>query len=475
MHDRLQQYAIDPAAFFADLIIPSSTGPTRFADCWAPFQVEWFQAVAPSLLAVAKGESPPIGRFWVERTKGASKDSDLALCLIWLLAFTKRPLDCQVAAADQDQGDEVRKAARDVLRLNPWVAERVRVQNWKIICDATESACDIVAADVGGSHGSRPDVLFVNELSHVHDGKQDFVLTLLDNASKKPQGLVLVATNAGFAGSWQIKLREMAQDSDRWHFHVFDRPAPWVSQAEIDEAKRRSSSSRYFRLWWGRWCAGTGDALDPEDIAACTDPNARPMNGDERGFGFVAGLDLGLTSDRSALCALGIDGASQRSRLAACEAWSAGPNGQVDLEQVRFGVLQLHWQLRGNLVVGYDPWQCEYMALTLRREGVNMVAVPFSGKNLDTMASAVLMAFRSRTITLYPDPHLLADLSRLSIVEKSYGYRLQATKDKSGHADRATAFAIAASGIMPTIGDYSEPIHDEVVGHIGLDGSFNIF
>jgi len=80
-----------------------------------------------------------------------------------------------------DQADELRKAAKDILRLNPWLATRIEIQSWKIICNATASECEIIAADVAGSHGARPDVLILNELSHVT--KQEFAENLLDNAA----------------------------------------------------------------------------------------------------------------------------------------------------------------------------------------------------------------------------------------------------------------------------------------------------
>ena len=93
--------------------------------------------------------------------------------------------------------------------------------------------------------------------------------------------------------------------------------------------------------------------------------------------------------------------------------------------------------------VFYDPWQAEYMAQTLRNDGVRMEPMPFTGQNLTKMASVLLETFRSRRIDLYPDAQLIADLERLSIVERSYGYRLESTRDETGHADRATALAIA--------------------------------
>ena len=192
----IKKFATDPLAFFDALIIPSAVGYKPFVEVMADYQRDWFKAIAPSLLAVAAGEKPPIGRFWSERTKGGSKDSDCACVLLWLLAFCPRKLDMQVGAADKDQAGELKKAAADILRQNDWLATRVEVQAWSLVCKATGSECSIVASDVASSHGARPDIVVMNELSHVT--KEEFASNLLDNATKKPMGIVIVATNAGF-------------------------------------------------------------------------------------------------------------------------------------------------------------------------------------------------------------------------------------------------------------------------------------
>lgn len=437
----LKVFAADPAAFQAELIIPSAHGRKRFGDIMADFQRERFDGINPALIAIANGEKPDIGRHWWEATKGASKDSDLAVCLLWLLAFTQRPLLCQVGAADQDQADELRKAAKDILRLNPWLAARVEVQSWKIVCKATNGDCEIIAADTAGSHGARPDVLILNELSHIT--KQEFAENLMDNAAKVPHGLAVLATNSGFLGTWQERWRKIAETSDRWRMHTYSRPAPWLDDAEIDEAKRRNSRARFLRLWWGIWASTSGDALDEADILAAVDDSLGPMRGMQEGYSFVAGLDLGIKQDHSALVVIGIDRKTQRLRLADAKSWKPCPTThRVNLITVEREVLEANKRF-GLSVVGYDPYQAALLAQRLELQLVKMQEVTFTGNNLNTMASTLLDVFRSRRLTLYDHPQLIADLGRLSIDEKSYGHRLSATRDESGHADLATALAIA--------------------------------
>lgn len=435
----IRSFAADPMKFFDALIIPSAKGNRPFKEVMAPHQREWFQTVAPSLLAVAAGKQPPIGRFWSERTKGGSKDSDIACCLLWLLAFSRQKLDMQVGAADRDQALELKKAAADILRLNEWLGTRVDVQSWSLVCGATGSECDILAADVAGSHGARPDVLVLNELSHV--AKQEFAENLMDNATKKPQGLVIVATNAGLLGTWQHSWREMARESPRWDFHQFAQPAPWLSDAEIQEAQRRNSRARYDRLFWGTWVSQSGDALDQADIDACT--TLPGPSGRQPGCFYAAGVDIGVKHDHSAVVVVSGRRDTQELQLAFAQSWSPDPaTGKVDLIAVESTILMLNQRFK-FAAVGYDPFQAALLAQRLDRMRVKVQEVPFVGKHLNVMASTLLEVFRSHRLRLYPHPQLISDLGRLSIVEKSYGHRLEATKDQNGHADTATALAIA--------------------------------
>jgi phage terminase large subunit-like protein len=362
--------------------------------------------------------------------------------LLWLLAFSRQKLDMEVGAADRDQAAELKKAAADILRLNDWLAQRIEVQSWTVLCKATGSECNIIATDVAGSHGSRPDVVVMNELSHVT--KEEFSQNLLDNASKKPRGLVIVATNAGFVGSWQEVWRTMARQSERWHFHSYCQPAPWLSDAEVEEAARRNSRARQARLYWGQWVSQSGDCLDSDDLQASINLSLAPWTGQLTGQEFfVGGLDLGVKQDHSALAVVALDRRSLQLRLVGAQSWSPDPaTGKVNLMAVERAVVHAHEQF-GLTTCGYDPHQCALLAQRCEQSGVPMKEMTFVGANLNLMAATLLDVFRSRRIELYNHPGLIADLGRLTIAEKSYGYKLEAVRDERGHADLAIALAIA--------------------------------
>src|SRR4051812_10224742 len=123
----IRNYANSFLAFAADVPIRVGGELRRFAEVATPFQLTWLSTVAPSAEAVAKGKQPPIGRVWCEATKGNGKSSLNAILVLWLMAFSRRALRIQIAAADQAQAAEVREAAAGVKRALPWLDERVRI------------------------------------------------------------------------------------------------------------------------------------------------------------------------------------------------------------------------------------------------------------------------------------------------------------------------------------------------------------
>lgn len=451
-----QHFSEDDLLYFASgLQMPTSTGTREFSECMAPFQREFFAAVAPSLIAVREGRKPQCRRFWVERTKGASKDSDLAICLLWLLAFPKRPITVQVGAGDRGQAAIIRKRMEEILFCNEWLQSRVEIRMNRVVSFPGHLVeVEIMASDAKTAHGGAPNVTVLNELTHVQ--RWEFMQTMMSNASKVPWGLTLIVTNAGTKGTKAEVWRKNAiKNKDKWRCLFWDKPAPWIDQNDVEDEKQRMPSlSEFNRLWFGRWSSGKGDALSEEDITRCLSVHSGPMEKPEPGWICVAGLDLGVSHDHSGLVVLGTNPAEQRIRILTFRSWKPdivadGGSKEVDLvavEQACFDVFRRY----GIVWFGYDPAAGgSYMAQILRRKQVPMREMTFSSQtNLSLMATSLVQAMKDRKLDGYDDAEgtLRRDLGKFSIKSRvagrEWGYKLDAVSDETGHADVGTALVI---------------------------------
>ena len=194
--------------------------------------------------------------------------------------------------------------------------------------------------------------------------------SLISSAAKRSNCLLVVISNAGFVDSWQWSVREAARTDPAWIFSRLDGPqASWLTADRLAEQRRMLPAVAYARLWENQWSSGGGDALTPADIAAAFLPDLQPMTGKEPGWLFVAGVDLGLTRDCSAVVVLGVPagGKSGRIRLAHNRLWRPTLGKKIDLTEVERHVLDLDAQY--NLeTVAFDPWQMEHLAQRLEAD-----------------------------------------------------------------------------------------------------------
>ena len=471
-----QEQCPDDFLFFArGLKIASQTGPKVFERVIQVFQRRAFEDMAPSIQQLRDGTMPKCRRWWIERTKKAGKDSDLALVVLWLLAFPTRPFYIQIAAADKNQAKIVKERMSHLLHWNPWLNDHIEMINWEVRSKKLKrdgqplAKLDIMSSDIAGAHGGTPDLLIMNELSHVV--KWEFVENLMDNADGVAMGMVIIATNAGFKGTKAEVWRKTAMLGDNWGVHVLDSPAPWHSKETIQEAKRRNTRTRYKRLWYGHWASGKGDALDEEAITACFSlggPTLKP----ESGWRYIAGVDLGITHDHSGVVFIGVHEREQRVRLMAMQAWEpAESTGEVDLQAVEDYILAMTRLFRPAAVY-FDPTEARLMMQQLRKKGVPAREFSFSNTtNLNRMAECIISLVENRRLELYDDldGRLRRDFGKFNIVEKAYGYKLEAVRDEFGHADVGTALAICCPAITDILAGLGLGPDDDLLCE-GADG-----
>lgn len=434
--------------FCRGLYIKAQTGKKRFERVMAPFQRTCFEELAPSLEQLRDGAMPDKRRWWIERTKKASKDADLAVVIAWLVAFPTRPFYGQIGAADRGQAGIVRDRLSDLLFYNPWLNDKMELVGNEIRSKVLRqngkplALIDIESSDVTGSHGGTPDILIVNELSHIT--RFEFAETMMDNADGVAQGMVIIATNAGVKNSkpWQWRCAAIA--SPEWSVHVVSAPAPWHTSNTLAEAKKRNSKSRYARLWKGEWVAGGGDVFDEVDIDSIFCLPYPDTFVPLPGWDYLAGLDLGISNDHAGFVIMGVNQKIRKIRLAFMKRWNPrDADGEVDLQDVEDTLLAMCQCFR-TICMFYDPYQAVFMAQRARKKITVREMTFSSGKNLTDMANALKQSVENRMLELFdePDGSLRNDFDKIKIMEKSYGYKIEATRDDRGHADVGTALAI---------------------------------
>jgi hypothetical protein len=450
--------------FTLGLTIPSAAGPRLFSSCIQPFQTRCFRALAPTLHAVRDGLTPPIRRFWIERTKKAGKDSDLACCLLWLMAFPRRPILVQVCAANQKQAGIIKRRAADLLFYNFWLNGLVQIQQNRILPTNRMGEVVVEATDTsGGAHGETPDLLVLNELVHV--AKWSAMEAHRNNADGVPRGVVVVSTNAGIKGTKAELWRKAAlNDSNRWKVEIWNKRSPWTNKGDVDEARKRDPiGAEFSRLWEGKWVSGTGDAVDDAAIDRCFCLDG-PLDKLEKGQTCVAGLDLGVSHDHAGLAVTGVCREDQRIKLAYMEGWE--PDMRTEEGKLEVNLMDVEkrclWanQAFSPVWFGYDPAAGgSFMAQRLRKQGVPMREMTFAApSNLTLMARSFVLSVKGGRLECYDDweGRLRRDFGKFNIEHRPpSNYKLVAVSDEYGHADVGTALVICLPKALELLGGFA--------------------
>lgn len=437
-----------PAEFRARLLIDCNGKPTPLARVIEPWQRADFEAMDPALRRVV-GHSVPDARLWhwLERPRGHSKTSDIAVCVVWLLFASNRMLSGVVAAADQEQAKFLQRAVDRLVRLNPWLGDSLEVQRSRVINKRTGSECLIITSDAPSSYGLECDFIVADEITHWC--KRELFDSLWSTTAKRDPCLLLCIMNAGFQTSWCWPLRELVRTDPEWHFSRLEGPqASWISPKMLAAQERLLPAIAYARLWLNQWATGSGDALAETDITTAIKdtPIAMPSCDEVT----VGGLDIGLKRDATGWVCVAKD-RNGLNRVIAVRRWQAERGETVDLADVERAILadaRLYHLRR----VAADPTEAQYLLQRLARNGVTAVERRQLGDKLVAQAAALVTAFRDQRIEIPADPMLLRELRTARVEEKSYGVRLTAERTSAGHGDVVTALSIAiaeAQGLQP--------------------------
>ena len=158
----------------------------------------------------------------------------------------------------------------------------------------------------------------------------------------------------------------------------------------------------------------------------------------------VAGCDLGWKHDSTAIVIVAADTFTGRLRVVEVVLFTPMPGQPVSLLEVE----QALWELTDVYSLSriyIDPAQAEQMIEGLAMRGVPVEGFPPTAANNTRMAEVCWRIFRERAIDIGEhEQRLLADLSKMSIVERSANsLKCQFPRDASGHCDAGAAALLA--------------------------------
>ena len=310
IHRRQRQQALamsSPPHFRQRLAL--SLSPKRYLryeiQAW---QINDFQALDTAWLHLAgrasavttetiSATSPvPIRRAYIERPRGHSKTSDMAIQIAWILLSARTPVNGMAAAADREQAALLLRAIQNLKHVNPTLCGDLSFVEGAVRNSRTGSRLDLISSDVRSSYGILPDFMICDELSHWPG--PDLWYSLLSSAAKKPSCVLAVLTNAGVGRGWAWDMRENASRSPDWYFSSLDRPlAPWITEQSLAEQKAMLPPAVYERLWLNRWQHSDGEFVSLTEAEACIDPQLDRVNSGQPGIQYMAAIDYAEKHD----------------------------------------------------------------------------------------------------------------------------------------------------------------------------------
>lgn len=239
-----------------------------------------------------------IRRAYLERPRGHSKTTDMAVQIAWILQAAREPVYGLAAAADRDQGELLHRATVDLIRANHDLCHDLAFKQHVVLNRATGSQLEVVSSDVSSSWGQLPDFVICDELCHWD--REDLWYSLLSSAAKKPNCVLAVLTNAGVGRGWQWQVREQARNEPNWHFSTLQGPqAPWMRASFLEEQRRLLPPAVYGRLWLNEWQHSDGAFVSLEEADRCCDATRRYEKAGRRGYRYIAAIDYAEKRDRT--------------------------------------------------------------------------------------------------------------------------------------------------------------------------------
>jgi hypothetical protein len=195
----------------------------------------------------------------------------------------------------------------------------------------------------------------------------------------------------------------------------------------------------YLRFYENRWTDASGDFITREMLSKCIDRELTPRLKGVPGVEYVAGLDLGLTRDRTARAIAHYDSATDSVTLDSLRVWQGSRGNAVEIAAVEEDLITISRDFFIPAVLA-DPWQLQGSIQRLQGS-VLMTEFTFSAGNVRRLSETLFSLINAGQLRLYPDPELETELLGMEVKQTSYGWRID--HGTRGYSDRVMALGMA--------------------------------
>lgn len=471
----------DPFYFLQNLIIHGPKGPDKWGKFMADFQKRDFKSMIPALMYLAgvTDKKPKHQRFFIQRSRGSSKTTDIAAVTMWLLMFANKPLDGICCAEDGDQASLVRTQMMKIAQGNPWILDIIDIKKKEIENKTTKAKLTIMTSDEMSSFGLTPDFTIADEFSHWTS--QSFWSSVFSSFTKRADfgGILIVACNAGAGYDWKYKVKEMAMENELWVHSAPDGYASWYSKAAIEEQRAGLPEAEFSRLWLNRWASSLGEFVSVEEADRCIDPNLVIRDAtQEDGWVYVAALDYAEKTDRTVGVVTHVYGETEDTiivdRMDVIDPETVG--GSVRLEWCEQWIRNVQRDFGGNngrVCFVLDKYQLLYLIQKLSEEGFFIEAFDFAAGVGNWELSLILRQLILHQKVRWPEgtgkiynpdgtdfkpengrDDLSTELGNLTIKKMMNGKKWRIDHVDGGHDDRAFALGACCRFIVQNSGGF---------------------
>lgn len=343
------------------------------------------------------------------------------------------------AAGDKDQARIVFSRMSKAVKRSPVLRNAVKVYRDAIERKDGGGVYRVLSADAPTAHGLNPSCVVFDELWNQPNRDLYDALTL---SPARANPLNLIITYAGFdQRSLLYELYQEGLKKDDPRFYMFwshSNLASWITQAYLNQQRRRLPPGVYQRLHQNMWVDPEGSFITRDDLKRCIDHNLRYRLQAEEGRVYVYAIDLGLVRDRT--CRVIVSkGQEPELRLDSIRVWQGSREDPVLIADVEEDMEWARTTFHPSAFV-CDPWQMQATIQKFRWMGTTEFT--FSTSNLAKLSANLYYLVHNGLVKMPPDKELEDELLGLQCVQKSYGWRID--HEASGFSDRAIALGMGS-------------------------------